>query len=131
MAAGDEDSDKEDSEEESAGRFSEAEALKFVLKHKESIQEVKALCGDLQVLGRSEFKQLLRWRMKIRKDLEAAEKTRANELKAVRPLLPFKIQSVCTAYHEIPVSAAFTLVTAEVQFTWIGGNSSFLFCLWV
>jgi hypothetical protein len=37
----------------------------------------------LQVLGRSEFKQLLRWRMKVRKDLEAAEKARAKELAAV------------------------------------------------
>lgn len=36
------------------------------------------------MLGRSEFKQLLRWRMKIRKDLEAAEKARAKELATVR-----------------------------------------------
>lgn len=28
-----------------------------------------ALCSDLQVLGRSEFKQLLRWRLVLRKAL--------------------------------------------------------------
>lgn len=39
----------EDSDNEASGRFSEAEALEFVLKHKESVEEVKALCGDLQV----------------------------------------------------------------------------------
>lgn len=31
----------------------------------------------MQVLGRSEFKQLLRWRMKMRKVLERVEKERA------------------------------------------------------
>ena len=40
------------------------------------------------MLGRSEFKQLLRWRMKVRKDLEAAEKARAKEQAAVRPPEP-------------------------------------------
>ena len=33
----------------------------FVEKHPATVEEVKALCGDLQVLGRSEFKQLLKW----------------------------------------------------------------------
>lgn len=34
---------------------------RFVEKHAATIDEVKALCQDLQVLGRSEFKQLLKW----------------------------------------------------------------------
>lgn len=33
----------------------------FVEEHPGTIDEVKALCQDLQVLGRSEFKQLLKW----------------------------------------------------------------------
>lgn len=33
----------------------------FVRSHPATTAEVKALCGDLQVLGRSEFKQLLKW----------------------------------------------------------------------
>ena len=33
----------------------------FVEEHPATIEEVKALCQDLQVLGRSEFKQLLKW----------------------------------------------------------------------
>ncbi len=33
----------------------------FVEKHTATVEEVKALCWDLQVLGRSEFKQLLKW----------------------------------------------------------------------
>jgi AdoMet-dependent rRNA methyltransferase SPB1 len=32
--------------------------------------EIRALCGDLQVLGRSEFKQLLKWRLALRKQLK-------------------------------------------------------------
>jgi hypothetical protein len=38
------------SERRPAGAFSDAEALQFLLQHKESVAEVKALCGDLQVL---------------------------------------------------------------------------------
>lgn len=34
---------------------------RFVEKHPATIKEVQALCQDLQVLGRSEFKQLLKW----------------------------------------------------------------------
>ena len=33
----------------------------FVEQHPATSSEVKALCQDLQVLGRSEFKQLLKW----------------------------------------------------------------------
>ncbi len=34
---------------------------KFVREHPGTSPEVRALLGDLQVLGRSEFKQLLKW----------------------------------------------------------------------
>ncbi|KAL6765538.1 FtsJ-like methyltransferase-domain-containing protein [Haematococcus lacustris] len=34
--------------------------------------EVRALCGDLQVLGRTEFKSLLRWRLAVRKELKSS-----------------------------------------------------------
>ncbi len=36
-------------------------AAAFVRGHKETTAEIRALCSDLQVLGRSEFKQLLKW----------------------------------------------------------------------
>lgn len=53
------------------------DALALILEHPETDAEVKELCKDVQVLGRSEFKQLLRWRMKMRKALEREEKARA------------------------------------------------------
>ncbi|KAG2453439.1 hypothetical protein HYH02_001662 [Chlamydomonas schloesseri] len=39
--------------------------------HPATNAEIRTLCKDLQVLGRSEFKQLLRWRLALRKDLKA------------------------------------------------------------
>jgi hypothetical protein len=41
-----------------------------IASHAATDNEVKALCKDLQVLGRSEFKALLRWRLALRKDLK-------------------------------------------------------------
>lgn len=41
-----------------------------IRSHAATDSEVAALCRDLQVLGRSEFKQLLRWRLTLRKDLK-------------------------------------------------------------
>ncbi len=40
-------------------------------RHAATTGEVRALCGDLQVLGRTEFKALLRWRLALRKALAA------------------------------------------------------------
>lgn len=37
------------------------EAAAFVFLHPGTSEEIRTLCGDLQVLGRSEFKQLLKW----------------------------------------------------------------------
>ncbi|KAG2498835.1 hypothetical protein HYH03_003028 [Edaphochlamys debaryana] len=39
--------------------------------HEATNAEVRTLCKDLQVLGRSEFKQLLRWRLALRRSLKA------------------------------------------------------------
>lgn len=44
-----------------------AEAIR---SHPSTDAEIQTLCKDLQVLGRSEFKQLLRWRMTLRKALK-------------------------------------------------------------
>jgi AdoMet-dependent rRNA methyltransferase SPB1 len=41
-----------------------------IASHPATDAEIKALCSDLQVLGRSEFKALLRWRLALRKDLK-------------------------------------------------------------
>ncbi|MCI29170.1 AdoMet-dependent rRNA methyltransferase spb1, partial [Trifolium medium] len=38
-------------------------------------EEVKALCEDLRVLGKQDFKHLLKWRIHIRKALSPAKKT--------------------------------------------------------
>jgi AdoMet-dependent rRNA methyltransferase SPB1 len=50
-----------------------AEVAEFVRKHAATTTEIRHLCTDLQVLGRSEFKQLLRWRMKVRGDILKGE----------------------------------------------------------
>mmetsp|Transcript_24312 Transcript_24312/g.67595 ORF Transcript_24312/g.67595 Transcript_24312/m.67595 type:complete len:859 (-) Transcript_24312:91-2667(-) len=59
------DSDEAGGAEEGAWRAS------FVASHAATGQEVQALVEDLQVLGRKEYKQLLRWRLTVRKDLLA------------------------------------------------------------
>ncbi|KAF5826069.1 hypothetical protein DUNSADRAFT_4964, partial [Dunaliella salina] len=40
-----------------------------VRQHAATTYEIRALCQDLQVLGRSEFKALLKWRATLLKDL--------------------------------------------------------------
>ncbi|KAL6781160.1 RRM11 [Auxenochlorella protothecoides x Auxenochlorella symbiontica] len=45
------------------------ELARFVADHPATTPEVRLLCGDLQVLGRSEFKQLLKWRLTLKRDL--------------------------------------------------------------
>jgi len=37
------------------------EAVAYIFLHPATNAEVRALAADLQVLGRSEFKQLLKW----------------------------------------------------------------------
>ncbi|GAB4820618.1 hypothetical protein N2152v2_007664 [Parachlorella kessleri] len=47
-----------------------AAAAKLIREHPATTAEVRTLCRDLQVLGRSEFKQLLKWRLLVKKDLQ-------------------------------------------------------------
>ncbi|KAE8668143.1 isoflavone reductase-like protein [Hibiscus syriacus] len=42
--------------------------------HSYTSEEVKALCDDLRVLGKQDFKYLLKWRMQLRKALSPSEK---------------------------------------------------------
>ena len=49
-----------------------AELAEAVRVHEATSAEVKTLCKDLQVLGRSEFKLLLKWRLLVKKDLQRA-----------------------------------------------------------
>lgn len=41
--------------------------------HQSTTEEVKTLCEDLRVLGKQEFKQLLKWRLSVRKGLSEPE----------------------------------------------------------
>lgn len=43
---------------------------KVIKEHDLTTDEIKILCEDLRVLGKTEFKQLLKWRLQIRKNLE-------------------------------------------------------------
>ncbi|KAF3037291.1 AdoMet-dependent rRNA methyltransferase spb1 [Didymella keratinophila] len=61
-------------------------AIATIDKLKETTKEVRDCCADLKVLGRADFKRLLRWRLKVRdifgfskKSKEAAEKKEAEE----------------------------------------------------
>lgn len=48
----------------------------LVKTHNATTAEIRTLCEDLQVLGRSEFKQLLKWRLVVKKDIEKILKAR-------------------------------------------------------
>ncbi|CAN1255935.1 AdoMet-dependent rRNA methyltransferase spb1 [Linum perenne] len=50
--------------------------------HELTTEEVKALCDDLRVLGKQDFKHLLKWRMKLRKDLSPTEKATSTDAAA-------------------------------------------------
>ena len=43
--------------------------MNFILHHSETTQEIRALCEDLRLLNRADFKKLIRWRTKVRKEL--------------------------------------------------------------
>ena len=63
-------------EEEEEGE-EDAAVIRSVLEgHKATTSEIRSLCADLQVLGRSEFKQLLRWRLAIKKEVDRVMKER-------------------------------------------------------
>lgn len=61
-----------------------AAAAEMVRSHPATTSEIRILCGDLQVLGRSEFKQLLKWRLLLKKDMKktAADAAAAENKKA-------------------------------------------------
>lgn len=44
--------------------------MEFVMAAKATTEEIQHLCSDLPVLGRSDFKHLLKWRMGLRKGME-------------------------------------------------------------
>lgn len=54
----------------------DTELQNLVKNNTSTTTEVKTLCEDLQVLGRSEFKQLLKWRLLVKKDIEKLLKER-------------------------------------------------------
>ncbi|KAJ4825691.1 hypothetical protein Tsubulata_041417 [Turnera subulata] len=53
------------------------EASLSIRDHALTTEEVKSLCDDLRVLGKQDFKHLLKWRMQIRKALSPSQKTTA------------------------------------------------------
>ncbi|KAB2573830.1 AdoMet-dependent rRNA methyltransferase spb1 [Lasiodiplodia theobromae] len=46
-------------------------------KHPETTDEIRACCNDLKVLGRADFKRLLRWRLKLREIFGFSAKAKA------------------------------------------------------
>lgn len=50
--------------------FADGTVTAFILDHPATTDEIRVLCKDLQVLGRSEFKQLLKWRLTVRRDMD-------------------------------------------------------------
>lgn len=68
-------------------------ALAAIDKMPETTQEIRDCCADLKVLGRKDFKNLLRWRLKIRekfgfstKKSKEAEAAAAEEVTEVEPM---------------------------------------------
>ena len=68
-------------------------ALAALDKLPETTLEIRNCCGDLKLLGRKEFKLLLRWRLKVReifgfpsKKTQAAEAAEAEEVAEVEPM---------------------------------------------
>lgn len=54
-------------------------ALATLEKLPETTQEIRTCCADLKVLGKKEFRNLLRWRLKVRERFGFASKTKAQE----------------------------------------------------
>ncbi|KAI5056953.1 hypothetical protein GOP47_0028771 [Adiantum capillus-veneris] len=55
-------------------------ACALIRDHPLTTDEVKLLCEDLRVLGKQEFKQLLKWRLNVRKALAEVERVPATEV---------------------------------------------------
>jgi AdoMet-dependent rRNA methyltransferase SPB1 len=54
-------------------------AIATISKLPETTQEVKDCCADLKVLGRADFKRLLRWRLKVRETFGFSTKKKDHE----------------------------------------------------
>jgi AdoMet-dependent rRNA methyltransferase SPB1 len=57
-------------------------------RHRKTTHEVKACCVDLRVLGKTDFKNLLKWRLVLRAELDEARELEANG--GVKPVKPEK-----------------------------------------
>ncbi|KAI4295516.1 hypothetical protein L6164_035556 [Bauhinia variegata] len=55
-----------------------------IKNHELTTEEVKTLCDDLRVLGKQDFKHLLKWRMHIRKALSPSQKADSTTTKEVK-----------------------------------------------
>ncbi|KAA0045562.1 hypothetical protein IC582_025161 [Cucumis melo] len=62
--------------------FDEPDSLP-IKDHDLTTEEVKALCDDLRVLGKQDFKHLLKWRLHIRKALSPDQKATSTSVKDV------------------------------------------------
>ncbi|GLT30597.1 hypothetical protein SLA2020_053890 [Shorea laevis] len=62
--------------------FDDAASLP-IKDHSLTTEEVKALCDDLRVLGKQDFKHILKWRIHIRKALSPSEKATSTPIKDV------------------------------------------------
>ena len=61
-------------EEDDDKALETAEMAELIRTSVSTDEEVRGLCRDLQVLGRSEFKLLLKWRLKVKKAIDAKVK---------------------------------------------------------
>ena len=51
-----------------------------MMGHKDTTEELQECCADLKVLGKREFKQLIKWRVGVVKALAAKEKAAKAEV---------------------------------------------------
>ena len=58
-------------------------ALATLERLPETTEEIRSCCADLKVLGRKEFRALLRWRLKVRDKFGMLEKTKQQKAKAI------------------------------------------------
>src|SRR5947207_11149537 len=58
-------------------------ALATLERLPETTEEIRSCCADLKVLGRKEFRTLLRWRLKVRDKFGMLEKTKQQKAKVI------------------------------------------------
>jgi len=52
----------------------------WLKEHPNTTREILTLCGDLKVLSKYDFRQLLKWRMKISTELKKEEKKNKSQV---------------------------------------------------